>query len=73
MIPWSGGTSIVGRLAGGEAAKQSIKAATKQFTTLAASVIGAGGTVNAAELVFRGVSEAIKATGGDAEDVQSAI
>ncbi len=50
-----------------------IKAASKQFTTLAASVIGAGGNVNDAELVFRGVSEAIKATGGDAEDVQSAI
>ena len=50
-----------------------IKSATKQFTTLAASVIGAGGNVNDAELVFRGVSEAIKATGGDAEDVQSAI
>ena len=47
--------------------------ASKQFTTLAASVIGAGGTVNDAELVFRGVSEAIKATGGDAEDVKSAI
>ena len=47
--------------------------ASKQFTTLAASVIGAGGNVNDAELVFRGVSEAIKATGGDAEDVKSAI
>jgi lambda family phage tail tape measure protein len=47
--------------------------ATKQFTTLSASVIGAGGSVNDAELVFRGVSEAIKATGGDAEDVKSAI
>jgi len=50
-----------------------IKAASKQFTTLSASVIGAGGSVDDAELVFRGVSEAIKATGGDAEDVQSAI
>tara|TARA_B100001989_G_scaffold106753_1_gene74843 strand:- start:15260 stop:17533 length:2274 start_codon:yes stop_codon:yes gene_type:complete len=50
-----------------------IKNATKQFTTLSASVIGAGGSVDDAELVFRGVSEAIKATGGDAEDVQSAI
>ena len=47
--------------------------ATKQFTTLSASVIGAGGTVDDAEKVFRGVSEAIKATGGDAEDVKSAI
>ena len=48
-------------------------AATKQFTTLSASVIGAGGSVDDAEKVFKGVSEAIKATGGDAEDVQSAI
>jgi len=47
--------------------------ATKQFTTLSASVIGAGGNVDDAEKVFKGVSEAIKATGGDAEDVQSAI
>ena len=30
MIPWSGGTSFVGRVAGGEAVKQSIKEATKQ-------------------------------------------
>jgi len=47
--------------------------ATQQFTTLTASVIGAGGSVDEAEKVFRGVSEAIKATGGDAEDVKSAI
>ena len=47
--------------------------ATKQFTTLSASVIGAGGNVDQAEQVFRGVSEAIKATGGDSEDVQSAM
>ena len=47
--------------------------ATKQFTTLSASVIGAGGSVDQAEEVFRGVSEAIKATGGEAEDVQSAM
>lgn len=50
-----------------------IKDASKQFTQLAASVIGAGGSVDDAELVFRGVAESIKATGGDAEDVQSAI
>ena len=50
-----------------------IKDATKQFTQLAASVIGAGGTLDDAELVFNGVTEAIKATGGGAEDVQSAI
>ena len=50
-----------------------IDIATKQFTTLSASVIGAGGNVGDAEIVFRGVSEAIKATGGEAHDVQSAI
>ena len=50
-----------------------IAASTKQFTTLAASVLGAGGTIQNAETVFTGVSNAIKATGGNAEDVQSAI
>ena len=50
-----------------------IAASTKQFTTLAASVLGSGGTIEDAETVFVGVSEAIKATGGNAEDVQSAI
>jgi tape measure domain-containing protein len=50
-----------------------IAASTKQFTTLSASVLGAGGTIEQAELVFTGVSNAIKATGGNAEDVQSAI
>ena len=50
-----------------------IAASTKQFTTLAASVLGSGGTIKNAETVFVGVSEAIKATGGNAEDVQSAI
>ncbi len=50
-----------------------LKASTKQFTTLAASVLGSGGTIEDAETVFTGVSNAIKATGGNAEDVQSAI
>jgi len=50
-----------------------IAASTKQFTTLAASVLGAGGTIEDAEEVFTGVSNAIKATGGNSEDVQSAI
>ena len=50
-----------------------IAASTKQFTTLAASVLGAGGTIEDAETVFTGVSNAIKATGGSADDVQSAI
>ena len=50
-----------------------IAESTKQFTTLSASVLGAGGTIQDAELVFEGVSNAIKATGGSADDVQSAI
>ena len=50
-----------------------IAASSKQFTTLAASVLGSGGTIEDARKVFVGVSEAIKATGGNAEDVQSAI
>jgi len=50
-----------------------IKASTKQFTTLSASVLGAGGSIEDAKVVFEGVSNAIKATGGNAEDVQSAI
>jgi len=50
-----------------------IAQATKQFTQLAASVLGSGGTIKDAETVFRGISEAIKATGGDAEDLSSGI
>ena len=50
-----------------------IAASTKQFTTLAASVVGAGGSIEDAKVVFEGVSNSIKATGGNAEDVQSAI
>ncbi len=50
-----------------------IAASTRQFTTLSASVLGAGGTIEDAETVFTGVSNAIKATGGSADDVQSAI
>lgn len=43
------------------------------FTRLAAAVSGAGGSVADAEIVFRGVTDAIKATGGSSQDVQSAI
>ena len=50
-----------------------IAASTRQFTTLAASVLGAGGTIEDAKVVFEGVSNSIKATGGNADDVQSAI
>ena len=46
---------------------------TKQFTQLAASVLGAGGSLEDAKEVFLGVASSIKATGGNAEDVQSAI
>lgn len=47
--------------------------ATQGFTRLAASVIGAGGKVADAEVVFRNVTSAIKATGGSSEDVQGAL
>ena len=47
--------------------------ATKGFTQLSASVLGAGGKVNDAEIVFRGFSQAIKATGGGAEQVSGAM
>lgn len=47
--------------------------ATQGFTLLAASVIGAGGKVADAEVVFRNVTAAIKASGGTLEDVQGAL
>lgn len=43
------------------------------ITRLSAAVKGAGGSVTDAELVFKNVTSAIKATGGGAEDVQGAI
>ena len=46
---------------------------TKGITRLAAAVIGAGGNITDAELVFRNITSAIKATGGGAQDVGSAI
>ena len=46
---------------------------TKGITRLAAAVIGAGGNIEDAEIVFRNVTAAIKATGGGAQDVESAI
>jgi tape measure domain-containing protein len=46
-----------------------IKEATAGFTKLSASVIGAGGNVNDAQIVMRGFTQAIKATGGGAEQV----
>ena len=50
-----------------------IDTTTKQFTQLAASVLGAGGSLEDAKTVFLGVASSIKATGGSADDVQSAI
>ncbi len=47
--------------------------AIKGITRLSAAVIGAGGSVADAEVVFKNVTSAIKATGGGADDVQSAI
>jgi tape measure domain-containing protein len=43
------------------------------MTRLTAAVIGAKGQVSDAELVFKNVTSAIKATGGSAEDVDGAI
>jgi tape measure domain-containing protein len=47
--------------------------ATQGFTRLSASVLGAGGNINDAEIVMRGFTEAIKATGGGAEEVNGAM
>jgi tape measure domain-containing protein len=47
--------------------------ATQGFTRLTASVVGAGGKVADAEVVFNGISRAIKATGGGAEEVSGAL
>jgi lambda family phage tail tape measure protein len=47
--------------------------ATRGMTQLSAAVIGAGGRVADAEVVFRNVTAAIKASGGSAEDVQGAL
>jgi len=50
-----------------------ISDATSAFTRLSASVIGAGGNVNDAEIVFKGITTAMKATGRSTADVQGAI
>ena len=47
--------------------------AIKGMTRLSAAVIGAGGHVGDAEVVFRNVTAAVKATGGSAQDVDSAL
>ena len=46
---------------------------TQGMTKLSASIIGAGGKVTDAELVFKNVAAAIKATGGGAEEVQGSL
>ena len=46
---------------------------TRGITRLSAAIIGAGGNVDDAEVVFRNITSAIKATGGGAQDVESAI
>lgn len=51
----------------------SVEVATRGFTKLSASVIGAGGNVRDAELGFRAVTAAVKATGGSTQDVQSSF
>ena len=47
--------------------------AIRGMTRLSAAVIGAGGNVADAEVVFKNVTSAIKGTGGSAQDVSSAI
>jgi lambda family phage tail tape measure protein len=46
---------------------------TRQFTKLAASVIGAGGTLQDAEKAFRGVAAGVRGTGGSLQDLDSAL
>jgi len=46
---------------------------TRQFTKLAASVIGAGGTLKDAEKAFRGVAAGVRGTGGSLQDLDSAL
>ena len=50
-----------------------IAVSTKGITRLSAAIIGVGGNVDDAEVVFRNITSAIKATGGGAQDVESAI
>jgi lambda family phage tail tape measure protein len=45
----------------------------KQFTQLSASVIGAGGNVDAAKMAFEGIAAGIRGTGGNLADMQSAL
>ena len=47
--------------------------ATQGITRLSAAVLGAGGTMGDANFAFRAISESIKATGGNAEQVDGAL
>jgi lambda family phage tail tape measure protein len=46
---------------------------TRQFTKLAASVIGAGGSLDDTEKAFKGVAAGVRGTGGDLQDLSSAL
>jgi len=46
---------------------------TRQFTKLAASVIGAGGSLEDTEKAFKGVAAGVRGTGGDLQDLASAL
>jgi tape measure domain-containing protein len=50
-----------------------IDQATRQFTKLQASVVGAGGKTQDTKQVFNGIAAAIIATGGSAEDLNGAL
>jgi lambda family phage tail tape measure protein len=45
----------------------------KQFTQLSASVVGAGGNVDAAKVAFEGIASGIRGTGGSLQDLQGAL
>lgn len=49
------------------------EAALQGITRLSAAVLGAGGTIGDANFAFRAISESIKATGGNAEQVDGAL
>ena len=46
---------------------------TKQFTSLTASVVGAGQSVSDAEEVFKAIAAGIRGTGGNLEDMKAAM
>jgi lambda family phage tail tape measure protein len=46
---------------------------TRNFTKIAASVIGAGGTLTDAKIAFEGVASGVRATGGTLQDLDGAL